>query len=536
MLRDILVFAVFLIGLPLSFRRPFIGLLMFTWLAYMRPQDLCWGPAREFRFSFYTALVLYAGYGIFEFRRGLGRKDLRNYMFLGLFAFVGLSIPYAEFQFERQYERYLEFGKILLMASLTTTLVDSKKRLTILMWTIAVSLGFYGVKGGIFGAQGGRIIEGPGGLILDNNDFGLAMVMNLPLLFFLTKGQKSQNLRVGLLIACILTVITIVVTKSRGAFLATAAVFMVTVWKSDRKAAGIGLGFVFAVVFIIFMPEDYKARLQTIREGKDESAAARIVAWKAAIRMAQAHPLTGVGFYNFRSAYWRYNPDPLLVPGKIVTHNSYLQVWSETGTPALLCFIGLLFYSMFRCGRIRALVRGRGDLKWADHYANAFQLSLLGFMVGATFLNRAHFDLYYQIVALTVALDFLVRKELQAPPVSGDGDTVLNRGHFAVQTGLPFLRPLQQLWQSGGAAARAWTARVGRSSWPRVGPGSSPPDKRPSWPRPSASGPASPREPAAPSSWPKRRGLRFERRRPDSSVDEVPSAGWPERSEPRANR
>ncbi|MEQ8765244.1 MAG: putative O-glycosylation ligase, exosortase A system-associated [Planctomycetota bacterium] len=529
MLRDMVVFAIFAVGLPISFRKPFFGLMLFSWLAYMRPQDLCWGPARDFRFSFYTALALYAGYGIFEFRRGLGRKDLRNYFLVGLFIFVGISIPYGETQFERQYERYIELGKILLMASLTTTLVDTEKRMRLIVWTIAVSLGFYGVKGGIFGAQGGRIIEGPGGLILDNNDFGLAMVMNLPLLFYLSKETNRPRVRMALLFACLLTVITIVVTKSRGAFLATTAVFAITVWKSEKRAMGFGLGFLAAIVFVIFMPEDYRARLSTIREGKDESAAARLVAWECAIRMAAANPVTGVGFYNFRSSYWKYNPDPLLVPGKIVTHNSYLQVWSETGSFALLCFLGLLFYSIFRCFRIRALVKGRGDLKWADYYANAFQLSLIGYMIGATFLNRAHFDLFYQIVALTVALDILVRERLQAPE-AGAHQHFGAPGHFAVRTGSPFLRPLREAWVGGRALAKAalsWRPGLRQPSWPVESKARPAPEKQVTWPKP-ANGRQERSDDGGSAKWPTRRRLRFEVRRDEEEGGQRPTA-WPVR-------
>ncbi len=51
-MRDLIVFGTVILLLPTAFRKPFIGLLLFSWLAYMRPQDLCWGYARAMRFSF----------------------------------------------------------------------------------------------------------------------------------------------------------------------------------------------------------------------------------------------------------------------------------------------------------------------------------------------------------------------------------------------------------------------------------------------------------------------------------------------------
>ena len=59
-MRDILV-TLFVLGvLPLCFRRPFIGLLVFSVLAYMRIQDLTWGFARFQRWSFLVAIVMIA--------------------------------------------------------------------------------------------------------------------------------------------------------------------------------------------------------------------------------------------------------------------------------------------------------------------------------------------------------------------------------------------------------------------------------------------------------------------------------------------
>ena len=56
-MRDI-IFTLMIAGLlPSCFRRPLVGLLTFSWLAYMRTQDLTWGFARHQRWSFLIAGV-----------------------------------------------------------------------------------------------------------------------------------------------------------------------------------------------------------------------------------------------------------------------------------------------------------------------------------------------------------------------------------------------------------------------------------------------------------------------------------------------
>ena len=55
-MRDIL-FTLLVLGiLPTCYRRPFIGLLTFSWLAYMRGQDLTWNFARNQRWSMLVGL------------------------------------------------------------------------------------------------------------------------------------------------------------------------------------------------------------------------------------------------------------------------------------------------------------------------------------------------------------------------------------------------------------------------------------------------------------------------------------------------
>ena len=50
-MRDLIVSLVVLSAFPATFRRPLVGLLMFSLLAYMRLQDLAWGFARFQRWS-----------------------------------------------------------------------------------------------------------------------------------------------------------------------------------------------------------------------------------------------------------------------------------------------------------------------------------------------------------------------------------------------------------------------------------------------------------------------------------------------------
>jgi O-antigen ligase len=93
-----------------------------------------------------------------------------------------------------------------------------------------------------------------------------------------------------------------------------------------------------------------------------------------------------------------------------VAHNSYLQIWAESGTIAFGLFLFLLFGTLRAMRRLQAAVRGTAD-EWVRRYAMAIETTLYGYLVGAVFLNRAHFDLMYQLVAVGVMLPVAVVAE-----------------------------------------------------------------------------------------------------------------------------
>lgn len=90
-----------------------------------------------------------------------------------------------------------------------------------------------------------------------------------------------------------------------------------------------------------------------------------------------------------------------------VAHNSYLQVWAECGTFAFLTFLAVIFITLYRLRRVRRLNRGRDGPSWVMNYSQAMEVSIWGYLLGATFLNRAMFDLVYMIIGMSAALDLL---------------------------------------------------------------------------------------------------------------------------------
>lgn len=414
-MRDLVITLVLFGLMPSCYRKPFVGLAVFSWLAYMRVQDLTWGFARGMRWSYYVAIVTFAGFLVSRERKRWFLRDPRCYVMMALVVLIGIGILLSRNPNLRQFERYLEYGKIVAVALFTTAIINTKERLRVMLWIIALSFGFFGVKSGIAGILGGgaHIIRGPGGMLADNNDFSLALSMAVPMLFHLGWSERRPEIRKVFFIALPLTIVTIGLTQSRGGFLSVAAAIGVLVWRSKNRLQGILVGFLVAVVGLLAAPQEYKDRLLTMLEPtKEGSANSRLEAWGIATRMALDNPVFGVGMYKFRQHYPQYDPNFQQGEDVIVAHSSYFQIWAECGTVALLLYFSLIFASFWTCWRVRAEAKRRYHTSWIINYATLFEASLSAFVVGSAFLNRAHFDLFYHWVALVIVFAAIARREM----------------------------------------------------------------------------------------------------------------------------
>ena len=80
-----------------------------------------------------------------------------------------------------------------------------------------------------------------------------------------------------------------------------------------------------------------------------------------------------------------------------------------------MVYLLLILLSFITCWRTRALARRKFHTSWIINYATMFEASLVCFMVGAVFLNRAHFDLFYHWVAIILLFGRIAQAEVLAP-------------------------------------------------------------------------------------------------------------------------
>ncbi|MEZ6021123.1 MAG: putative O-glycosylation ligase, exosortase A system-associated [Planctomycetota bacterium] len=420
-MRDLII-TLFMLGMmPFCFRRPFVGLLLFTLLAYMRLQDLAWGFAKVQRWSMYVAVLSFAGY-FADSQRKYPIMDLRTWLLLGMMLQVGVGLFFAVGDAPVDLRGYTEYVKIIAIAIFTTAVVRTREHVRILVWVTAMGLAFHGVKNGLHAVlKGGNLYihHGPGGLMEDNNDFALAIAMALPWVYYLSVSEVNPTLRKVLRWMVPLCALTVISTRSRGGTLSLGLCTAIMIWHSRNRLMGMVVGVAAVAAVIVLSPSEYKERLSTISSyEEDGSAMGRLRAWKVALRMIDAHPIFGVGFNRFALNHIAFEPNPTPAQregGKaLVAHNSYFQIWAESGTPALIMYLSLIGLTFLDIWRIRRRGKRLYHDSWILSYCTMFEASLATFVLGSAFLNRAAFDLVYHLFATVMAFSLVARNQMSA--------------------------------------------------------------------------------------------------------------------------
>ncbi|MBN9127999.1 MAG: putative O-glycosylation ligase, exosortase A system-associated, partial [Nitrosospira sp.] len=185
-MRDILVTLIVFGALPFVFKRPYIGVLLWVWISVMNPHTQGWGFATTFQFAAIIAAVTMISLVMTRESRNLPLTPV-IWAFLAFIFWMNVTNLFALHP-EESSEQWVKVMKIMLMTVITCMLIKKKEHIQQLIWVIVISLGYYGVKGGIFTIRSGGVdmVWGPEGTFIGgNNEIALALIMTIPLMHYL---------------------------------------------------------------------------------------------------------------------------------------------------------------------------------------------------------------------------------------------------------------------------------------------------------------------------------------------------------------
>lgn len=421
-IRDFVVTALVLGILPYALRHPSAGVLLWTWISIMNPHKLAWGFAYNAPFAAMAAGVTIVALLVTKDKVSLGRDGV----VAALIVLILWMVITTVFAFDRSgsMQQLNKVLKIQLMTLIAVAVLHERRLLDAFIWVNVLSLGFYGFKGGLYTiATGGagRVWGPPGGFIEGNNELALALVMTIPLMYYLRHISTRKWVRHALLLTMLLSVASALGTQSRGALLALSAMGALLWWRGHNKAVTLIPIVVVGIAVFVLMPESWHERMSTIREyEQDGSAMGRINTWGVMLDIAKDR-ITGGGFAIYATeVFKRYTEHRVLA-----AHSIYFQMLGEHGWIGLFLFLLLWVMGWRKAGAIRRLARSPqvNDPSLAT-LAGMCQVSLIGYAVGGAFLSLAYFDLPYNILVILVVAHRLARQACQgaardAAPVSG---------------------------------------------------------------------------------------------------------------------
>ncbi len=218
-----------------------------------------------------------------------------------------------------------------------------------------------------------NIFDGPG-------VFCVVYTIALPFILPLWNKGSSFFRKAFFIILFGLFATAIYVNGSRGGLLTTMAILLMYFGPEYIKKNK----FLF-IILIVGILGAFAALPSYMTQLSDEhhSSAHRVEMWAEGCEMLKQNPVFGIGRGGF-AAY----------TGKLIAHNSFVEIMGETGLPGLFAWMGLIYFSL---KQLYCFIKEKSDLaenKLGVVLARCLFISIIGYLVSAMFVTLEYETLY----------------------------------------------------------------------------------------------------------------------------------------------
>lgn len=356
---------------------------------------------------------------------GLNRLVGRDGFLLVVFTVIAMfSAPLAYWRMASALALYAWLSNLAVFVAgaqvLTTPRLIRRALVVIAMATL-----FLAVVAALAPEQGhGRLsMEGTFG---NANDLATMLLFGLPcwgLIYGSGWGGFPRKILAAAVIAFYIWLV--LETGSRGGLLALLAILALA-WlrfSMAKKIVSMGLAGVLGLAVVAYLPESTRDRYRSWSPGPDaegefseaaQSAQLRYRILQQGLKVSMQHPLLGVGMGNFMYAANEEFEKAGQRPVWRGAHNSYLQISSELGLPALLIYCALLVHS----GRTSYRLARKGPL---EHQSLGWCVlaMTISFAITSFFLGMPYAVFVPTLAALATAFDRLPAPSIDAGTRAG---------------------------------------------------------------------------------------------------------------------
>jgi O-antigen ligase len=317
---------------------------------------------------------------------------------------LGLSV-FGSRNISKSVTALLTYGQLLVMFFLIIDFVRDKRELQYLLAVLILS-GIVNAGFAIYQFHFEHIMRVEGA-IGNANRFGiiqLALLCQLaPILGFLS----MRRLLPVVWLPAVLIAYSILLSFSRGVFVATVAVFLygLLFLRSSGVRSKVALVTV-TIAGLLLVPEGFYDRIQTIPAAlsgirlSEGSISTRADYYRAGIQMGLDHPLTGVGLGQFDHHIAGYANLHMARAGG--AHNMYISIFAEAGSAGIVAFLGFLVTSFLAARGCQWQTRLGTRFQMA--FANGVELGNVALFVGGLFASLEYSKVLWLLLAFALAI------------------------------------------------------------------------------------------------------------------------------------
>ncbi len=410
-MRDLLVVAINMVGIIGALWKAEYAVAFYMFLTFSRLQDFAYGFATTQPWSQLAAgatlfTMLRTGI-LFPWRDSwINRTVLALAIWITFTSSIGISPAFS-------WEILSQFLKVLLMFFVAGRIIDSPRKVKILLLVVMGAFVFHGIKFGLYGLMKGfpHNLLGPGGQMADNNSFGMVMATTFPLILF-AFNQWHKSGRIALLVYLPMHFSAIICTYSRGAFVNLALGSMVLLFFSRHRIRNMILFPILIASAVPLLPQAYWDRMATIKDtGEDmnkTSNASRMMLIQYGLSLFKKNALLGAGHGAYMLAAYQD-----LGPGhehftEHYPHNALILIGVEAGALGLILHVLLSVLAIVGVARLAVDKWLTDKLPMLNSLARALLAANVGYFANSLFNNYPYHELGYFLLLLSSCLIIMV--------------------------------------------------------------------------------------------------------------------------------
>lgn len=420
----ILTFFAIAMAILLIASAPYVAAILYATVSILQPHHVWFWAFEGFSIFKVSAGIAIVAWFIQMVRGQINWQVYNNGIFYGM-CLIGfmyyasdLFSPFPNYSSMVGSSIVIEvYTSILIMSFVTLGLINNRRALKLLIFTLVFATVYYTYwSNAAYLASdwsqftSGRL-DGPlGSPYRDGNIFSILFVIGLPFILFAIYQTDKKWQQVLIIIAIPLLWHALILCASRGALLSAGVSTLVAAWMIRSKSFNLVLiaGF---FVFIVDQGGEVLSRtaetVRLVENRAEEPINPRLVSWEMGLELIKKHPILGAGPQRFLEASAFY------FPGRTphVAHNTFLNFAANTGL-----ITGLTYLSFFWLSRKMYISNKKVLEEFPDRlhsYVNKASIcSLVGFFVGALFLDLIIFEPFYFLLLVIVINNFLLKQKV----------------------------------------------------------------------------------------------------------------------------